>query len=87
MPNQKTEYKGQYLTHKIMQQEILNQYKNNYGEQLIKLLADPLVDFTTFDAPGLYNEATGSAITNMLIGDYVHTGTQQQPTLIRASAD
>ena len=52
------------LKHRIMQQEILSQYKKQLWRATNQIIGADPVDFTTFDAPGLYNEATNSAITN-----------------------
>ena len=86
--NLKTEYKGQFVDTQNYATGNIVQYKKQLWRATNQIIgADPSVDFTTFDAAGLYNEATGSAITNMLIGDYVHTGTTTNHLLIRASAD
>ena len=86
--NLKTEYKGQYVETQNYATGNIVQYKKQLWRATNQIIgSDPSVDFTTFDAAGLYNEATNSAITNLLIGDYVHPGTTTNHLLVRASAD
>ena len=86
--NLKTEYKGIFDPLANYNVQNIVQYKQQLWRATNQIVGENnSVDFSTFDASGIYAENIGSSTTNILIGDSVFPNEVTNHLLIRASAD